>query len=137
MKKMEKAGKADEKYALGFSILESSDVGKKKKRSSSVDSDTGDESDGGCMSAAYRLENKIPVEQQSDRSSSSASATATVSKKRKASPPKQSRILSKQEVKSMYPNLSLKSDEEDEEEDVKLVQRKVSTVKAHSPILKI
>lgn len=134
---MEKAGKADQKYALGYSILEGSDVGKKKKRSSSVDSDTSDESDGGCMSAAYRLENKIPVEQQSDRSSSSASASATASKKRKASPPKQSRILSQKEVDSMYPNLSLKSDDEDGEEDAKLVQRKVSTIKAHSPILKV
>lgn len=139
LKKVEKLGKADEKYALGYSILESSDGGKKQKRDSCVDSDTGDESDSGCMSAAYRMENKIPVEQQSDLSSSSTSVSATASKKRKASPPKQSRILSQQEMKSMYPNLSLRNDEEDEdeEEDVKVIQRKVSTVKAHSFIAKV
>lgn len=134
-RKMEKSDKADQKYALGYAVLESSDGCKKQKRSSCVDSDTGDESDSGCISAAYRLENKVPVEHQSDLTSSSSSAAA--SKKRKASPPKQSRILSQQELKSMYPNLSLKSDEEEEEEeDVKLIQRKVSVVQAHISTLK-
>ena len=132
-RKIEKSDKADQKYALGYAVLESSDGCKKQKRSSCVDSDTGDESDSGCISAAYRLENKVPVDHQSDLTSSSAAA----SKKRKASPPKQSRILSQQELKSMYPNLSLKSDEEEEEEeDVKLIQRKVSVVQAHISTLK-
>ena len=134
---MEKADKADEKYALGYSVIDSSDGNKKRKLSFNVDSDTGDESDSGGMSAAYRLENKIPVEHQSDLPSSTSSQSANTSKMRKASPPKQLRILSQQEIKSMYPNLSLKSDEEDEDEDVKVIQRKVSTVKAHFSVLKI
>ena len=93
LKKMDKASKADEKYALGNSVIDSIDCGRKRKRSL-ADSDTGDESDSECMSAAYRMENKVPVEHQSDLSTSSSSLSAAASKKRKASPPKQSRILS-------------------------------------------
>lgn len=134
LKKMEKADKADEKYALGYSVLDKSDGDKKRKLNFHVDSDTGDESDSGGMSAAYRMENKVPVEHQSDLPSSSSSQS---SKKRKASPPKQSRILSQQEIKSMYPNTSLQNEEDDDEEDVKVIQRKVSTHETHFSFLKI
>lgn len=128
LKKIDKASKADEKYALGNSVIDRSDAGKKWKRSSSADSDTGDESGSECMSAAYRMENKVPVEHQSDLSTSSSSLSAAASKKRKASPPKQSRILSQQEIKAMYPNLSLKSEDDDEVEDDVVIQRKVGII---------
>ena len=64
LKKMDKASKAEEKYALGISVIDSSDCGRKRKRSSLADNDTGDESGSECMSAVYRMENKVPVEHQ-------------------------------------------------------------------------
>ena len=122
LKKMDKASKADEKYALGNSVIDSIDCGRKRKRSL-ADSDTGDESDSECMSAAYRMENKVPVER-----TSSSSLSAAASKKRKASPPKQSRISSQQEIKAMYPNLSLNGEDEDEDEDDIVIQKKVGII---------
>ena len=118
VKKVEKATKADQKYSHGYSVLDKSEAGVKRKRSIDADDDTDNDSDDVVMSAAYRRENKVPEVLPSETSSSSSSSSipsSTFSKKRKASPPKQSRILSQEEMREMYPNLCL-NDEEPQDE---------------------
>ena len=113
-KKMEKAIGADEKYSLGMKVLGKSDDGKKRLRDYITGDGSSDESNDGALSAAYRKENKIPVDLSTEVSVSSSSSTtvSASSKRRKASPPKQSHIMSKEEIKKMYPNMCL-DDEED------------------------
>lgn len=123
VRKLEKTTKDNDKYALGYAVLENSDGGNKRKRSSYEDDNTEDDSDNGAMSATYRIENKIPVVCPSDVTSSSKSS------KRRASPPKQSRILSLQEVKAMYPNLTLHDEEDDDQDIIAPIKRKVSSLR--------
>lgn len=54
--------RADEKNSLGFSVLANSDNGTKRKRTSQATDDSGDESETLDLSAAFRSENKVPVE---------------------------------------------------------------------------
>ena len=100
-------------------MLDKSEAGVKRKRSIDADDDTDNDSDDVVMSAAYSRENKVPEVLPSETSSSSSSSSSipssTFSKKRKASSPKQSRILSQEEMREMYPNLCL-NDEEPQDE---------------------
>lgn len=70
-KKMEKATKADEKYALGMKVLGKSEDRKKRLRDYISDEGSSDESDDGVSSAGYRKENKIPVDIPTEASVSS------------------------------------------------------------------
>jgi hypothetical protein len=127
-KKMEKATRADEKYSLGMKVLGESDVGKKRSRDIISDNGSSDESDDGVSSAAYRKENKIPVDIPTEASVSSSSSTAASasSKRRKASPPKQSHIMSKEEIKAIYPNLCLDDEDDCLDLDSTSPEKKVS-----------
>ena len=111
---MEKERRADEKYSHGMKVLGKSDDGKKRSRDYFSDDESSDESDDEVLSVAYRKENKIPEDIPSEVSVVSSSSAS--SKRRKASPPKQSHIMSKEEIKKMYPNMCL--DDEDDCLDV-------------------
>ena len=136
VKKFEMATKADQKYSHGYSVLDKSEAGVKRKRSIDADDDTDNGSDDVVMSAAYSRENKVPEVLPSETSSFSSSSSSSIpsstfSKKRKASSPKQSRILSQEEMREMYPNLCL-IDEEPQDEtspEKKVCRRTLRTLR--------
>ena len=114
--------------ALVFSVINLSEGGNERKRSHSTDTEEDSDSDPTLTSAVYRKENKIPVDRFPATSTASSSATA---RKRKASPPKQSRILSKEEMKSMYPTMSFDDDWDKEDDDVTPIKPKVRNLLTH------
>ena len=128
MKKIAKETKADQKCALGYSVINLSEGGNERKRSHSADNEGDSDSDPTLTLAVYRKENKIPVDRFPATSSSSSS---TIAKKRKASPPKQSRILSQEEMISIYPTMTFGDEENNGDDDVTPIQPKVRTSLTH------
>ena len=105
-----------------------SEGGNERNRTRSADTEGDSDSDHTLTSAAHRKENKIPVDRFPATPSASSSTTA---RKRKAFPPKQSRILSQEEMKAMYHTMSLDDEENNDDDDVTLIKPKVRTLLIH------
>ena len=113
IKKLNKERKAAVKSEFGYDVINASDQGVKRKRTSNESgSDDEDECDQDIeinrdSSAAYRKENKVPVPYP-----------ATSSRKRvRASPPKRGHIMSSREVKEKYPDIDLCDNSDDDDDD--------------------
>jgi hypothetical protein len=114
IKKSDKERKSKAKYDLGYEIInKSDDGGKSKTYNSKYDEDSGvdvEDGDDAAQSAAYRKENKIPVE------------LPTQSRKRvRASPPKKGHILSSKELEEMYPHMNSCDNSETGDDDVEVL----------------
>ena len=113
VKKSDKERKSKAKYDLGYEIINKSDDGGKSKTYNKYDEDSGvdvDDADDAAQSAAYRKENKIPVE------------LPTQSRKRvRASPPKKGHILSSKELEEMYPHMNSYDNSETGDDDVEVL----------------
>lgn len=113
IKKIDKERKAAAKSEFGYDIINASDQGvKRKKTSNESGSDDEDECERNIevnreSTAAYRRENKVPVPHP-----------ATMSRKRViASPPKRGHIMSSREVREKYPDIDLRDNSDDDGED--------------------
>ena len=113
IKKIDKERKAAAKSEFGYDIINASDQGvKRKKTSNESGSDDEDECERNIevnreSTAAYRRENKVPVPHP-----------ATMSRKRvRASPPKRGHIMSSREVREKYPDIDLRDNSDDDGED--------------------
>ena len=113
IKKIDKERKAAAKSEFGYDIINASDQGvKRKKTSYESGSDDEDECERNIevnreSTAAYRRENKVPVPHP-----------ATMSRKRvRARPPKRGHILSSREVRGKYPDIDLRDNSDDDSED--------------------
>ena len=111
IKKLDKEKKATAKCQLGYDVINASDEGVKRKRcSNGSGSDNEEECDGDSeinreSSAAYRKENKVPVQHH---------PVSNYRKRVRASPPKRGHIMSPREVREKYSDIDLcdKSDDD-------------------------